>query len=745
MRNGLSSWLLYLVAAFLSYFAIVYSQGGPLLPRLLLVAVSGTLATAAHYLARDFRKRLTESRDRQGQQLMEELRRSGVAPSSPPFALFLRPFDSTGRLLAENPDAREGVPATLSPGGWEQPALLELESSLREATAAAAPLLGLGQAGESFGAGRIETAEESWQEDLIKLTEHSALFLVLPALNPGTLWEIRLLRRRKVLHKTVFLMPPAGTSEGYPAEALWEEMRQVLGQEGLTFPRYDPRGALFTVDEEHGVQGSVPWYVGSPRALARSLRRLTPALALWKYKAPRSWRKPLVASPHPLALFSGMIVAGLLLSYLVPLGNIDQNVWDPTPEQSSPLAAFTAVPRGFARVKDLIFFVFIAGGTWRVFRATGAADAANGALLRIFGRRPAWLVLGGMFIFAVGSSTLGMAAEYLLLMPVLLALCAGFGFDAVVAAGVLCVGYGAGLYLASPVELLQIWALVDGQAAAELTPKSGLWLRLAVFPVFLAVGFHHVWRYAKRIKAEPWSSLVAGQDAPIPPDPDQCRFRRSHAAPLAAALAALALLVYGAWQRDLATGHPLSWTPQWYLVEMGALLLGLTAVLGLAARIRPDDLAQEFADGAAEVTTAALLVGFAGAIQLVLSKVAIHDLVIYVMTPVAGLGAEVMAVGMFLVVSASNLFYPSSAAYQTIQVMALLGEEAGPSPEVVLLAHQFGGGFTDILVPTNAVLVAILAMAGVPYDRWLRFILPFMIKVWAIASLVLVIAVLVKY
>ncbi|NIN74323.1 MAG: hypothetical protein GTO01_03760, partial [Xanthomonadales bacterium] len=43
---------------------------------------------------------------------------------------------------------------------------------------------------------------------------------------------------------------------------------------------------------------------------------------------------------------------------------------------------------------------------------------------------------------------------------------------------------------------------------------------------------------------------------------------------------------------------------------------------------------------------------------------------------------------------------------------------------------QFGDGFTNILVPTNAVLVGILAMARIPYQRWLRFVLPFMIKIW---------------
>ena len=62
-----------------------------------------------------------------------------------------------------------------------------------------------------------------------------------------------------------------------------------------------------------------------------------------------------------------------------------------------------------------------------------------------------------------------------------------------------------------------------------------------------------------------------------------------------------------------------------------------------------------------------------------------------------------------------------------------------------MLAYQFGDGFTNILVPTNAVLIGILTMAGIPYDRWLRFIFPFMIKIWIVGSAVMMVAVWINY
>ena len=56
-----------------------------------------------------------------------------------------------------------------------------------------------------------------------------------------------------------------------------------------------------------------------------------------------------------------------------------------------------------------------------------------------------------------------------------------------------------------------------------------------------------------------------------------------------------------------------------------------------------------------------------------------------------------------------------------------------------------GDGLTNILVPTNAVLIAILTMARIPYERWLRFVLPFMVKAWIVGSIALAVAVMIGW
>jgi uncharacterized ion transporter superfamily protein YfcC len=131
------------------------------------------------------------------------------------------------------------------------------------------------------------------------------------------------------------------------------------------------------------------------------------------------------------------------------------------------------------------------------------------------------------------------------------------------------------------------------------------------------------------------------------------------------------------------------------------------------------------AKGAAELTMTALLIGFARAIQVVLDDGGVIDTIVHGLSvPLQTLGPSLAAVGMFVVQSLTNLFIPSGSgqAYVTMPIMAPLADVVGVSRQVAVLAFQFGDGFTNILVPTNPVIIGILAIAGVPYERWLRFV-----------------------
>jgi uncharacterized ion transporter superfamily protein YfcC len=456
-------------------------------------------------------------------------------------------------------------------------------------------------------------------------------------------------------------------------------------------------------------------------------------------------RKPF-AVPHTLVLLLAIIVAAQLLTYVLPKGSFQRETTAAgrlqvvpgtfeVREDVAPLPALTfltAVPEGLAAAQEIIFFVLIVGGAFAVLRATGAVDAFIALLLLRFGSRPFWLVAGGVTLFAVGSSTIGMGEEYVPFVPMLVALALALRLDAMVGVGVLCVGYGIGFGAAA----INPFTVLVAQDVAGLTPASGIGYRLALTVTLLPIGIHHVWAYARRVMADPAASLAADVMPPGQPTHSIEAITTRHWTSLAVLGAALVLMVVGLTQ----------W--HWYLVEMGAMFLGLTIVLGVLGGLSADRTAVTFCAGAAELATTGLLIGFARTIQVVLDKGGVIDTVVHGLSvPLQQLGAGPAAVGMLVFQSLTNLFIPSGSgqAYVTMPLMAPLADLVGVSRQVAVLAFQFGDGFTNILVPTNAILVGILAMAGIPYDRWLRFVWPLMLKLWLAASVALVGAVWMGY
>ncbi len=102
---------------------------------------------------------------------------------------------------------------------------------------------------------------------------------------------------------------------------------------------------------------------------------------------------------------------------------------------------------------------------------------------------------------------------------------------------------------------------------------------------------------------------------------------------------------------------------------------------------------------------------------------------------------------MFLVQSFCNFLIPSGSgqAFVTMPIMAPLSDLVGVTRQTAVLAYQFGDGFTNMIVPTNALLMGMLALGKIPYQRWLRFVRPFLLKVYVVACIALAIAVWIEY
>lgn len=381
-------------------------------------------------------------------------------------------------------------------------------------------------------------------------------------------------------------------------------------------------------------------------------------------------------------------------------------------------AALSLLPKALSDEDTslIIFFVFIVGGVIAVLRATGAIDALIGQAIRNFATRPVALIAVMTLLFAIGSSTIGMAEEYMPFIPLLVTLSLALKMDAIVALGIVYIGAGVGYGCAA----LNPFTVLIAQDIAGVEPASGWEFRVVFMLAAVALGVLHITRYARRVQADPERSLVRDVDYSEGYSvPEDMALTPQRLVVLGLFVGAIVLIVYGVAEQG------------WYFTELMAVFVGLGIAAAVAGTLNPNLVARKFCEGAAEMTTTALLIGVARTIEVVLSDGQVIDTVVHgIAETIDGAGAFVASIGMLGVQCVTNFFIPSGSgqAYVTMPIMAPLAEVTGVSRQTAVLAYQTGDGFMNMVVPTNALLMGMLALGRVPYGRWIRFILPLMVQ-----------------
>jgi uncharacterized ion transporter superfamily protein YfcC len=448
-----------------------------------------------------------------------------------------------------------------------------------------------------------------------------------------------------------------------------------------------------------------------------------------------------------LVLIFSIVVLAQLLVYVIPQGQYKRQPYPENPQRSmvvadsyAPLPAdervsitpwyfLQAIPKGLSAAHDIIFLIFIAGGVIAILRRSGAIDAALHRAVQKLGGSPWILIAGCLVLFSLGAFTIGMGEEYVPLVPILVTMSLAMRMDAIVAMGMVWIPYGIGWACAG----INPFGVIIAQNIAGVPLTSGWEIRLLMMAAFLLIAFHHLYRYAMRVQNDPSTSLVAHIDYSkgfeLPKDTE---FNAQRIVIVALFIGAIVLFVWGVSEYG------------WYIQELSTVFLGVGLLAALIARIPAGETSRTFIEGCAEMTTAALLVGVARSIEVVLSDAMVIDTVIH---SIAGLltnfGAEASAIGMLVVQTICNFFIPSGSgqAFVTMPIMSPLATVTGVPQQTAVLAYQFGDGFTNMIIPTSALVMGALALGKIPYGAWVRFVTPLLVKIFALAIVFLVISV----
>ncbi|MFK3938475.1 YfcC family protein [Alkalihalobacillus sp. NPDC078783] len=441
--------------------------------------------------------------------------------------------------------------------------------------------------------------------------------------------------------------------------------------------------------------------------------------------------------PHTYAILSFMIVLAALSTYFLTAGSferVEDNGRTILVEgsyqsvESSPITPFEilqAIPLGMEDSAQIIFYIFLIGGTFGVITKTGAIDAAVYALVNRLKNNGVLLIPIIMIAFSIPGATIGLSEEVIIFVPIGIAVARALGYDSITGMSMLSLGAVCGFVGG----MLNPFTVGVAQTIAEVPLFSGIGFRLIIYAIFLLTAIILVMRYAMKVKKDPSYSYLADlpkQDTIASNQTEQMAFTRKHALVLLAVVAGFTLNVVGIFQWD------------WYLTEMTGTFLAIGLVAGIIGGLRINGTFEAFTNGMKEVVYGALIVGFARAILVVMEQGQVLDTIVYQLSElISQIPGTFAVVGMFFVQLFINFFIPSGSgqAATTMPIMTPLSDLLDIQRQVAVLAYQYGDGVMSTINPTNGVLMACLALAGIPYTRWIKYIWK-LVVLWIIIAIV---------
>ena len=437
--------------------------------------------------------------------------------------------------------------------------------------------------------------------------------------------------------------------------------------------------------------------------------------------------------PSAITIVVMFILFAGILTYIIPKGQY-QRVIDPTTNREvvvpgsyklvearhlSPFEILTCIPRGIVNGGEVVVLIFLVGGCLYIVDKTGALKAGVAALTsKVKGKEEVALVLVGL-LFTVGGATEGLQEEIIPLIPILLVLTRNLGYTPMVTIGI---SYGAAV-IGSTFSPVNPFGAVLAQKVAEVPFLASGGFRMIVFFIAFSLWMFMVIRYGNknRIKKED-----------VAADNEINTLSQQHIVILLLVALAFVLLIYGM----LSLG--------WGFNQISAEFFVAGVLIGLIGGLGINNTFIAYAEGFREMTFAAMIVGLAYGISLVLKEGMIIDSIIYgLFTPLQYVSPIVSAIGMMGSQAALHLLVPSTSgqAVLTMPILAPLSDLIGLSRDVCVMAFQYGAGLMDMIVPTNGALMAVIAIAGISYDKWFAFVLKLLLAIMIFNAAVLVVAV----
>lgn len=458
------------------------------------------------------------------------------------------------------------------------------------------------------------------------------------------------------------------------------------------------------------------------------------------------------------------------------------------PSQGQWWSIMEAFYNGFTKQSGIICFILVIGAAFWIVNKSRAIDAAifsflNGVTKLEKNKFLAKIGVGNvvivliMLVFSVFGAIFGMSEETIAFTIILVPLAISMGYDSIV--GVCLVYVAAHVGFAG--AILNPFTIGIAQDIAGLPMFSGIEYRFFCWVVLNVITITFILIYANKVKKNPTKSIMYTADAywrdHIQEQGGAVEYYKNKASWISFAIAAAVVIIFPmiySSQTYLSIGASKYHTPfllplvavlfcvcgvlslrksvhfyiltllgftivyliigvlgfSWYVGEISALFLTLGVLSGIAMGLSANNIVNELLAGAKDILSAALVVGLAAGIVHILQEGKIIDTILHAMASGLEGAGEVGSLGlMYVIQTVINVVIPSASAKAaiTMPIMAPFADIIGVSRQATVMAFQFGDGFTNMITPTSGVLIAVLGIAKIPYSKWFKWILPFIL------------------
>lgn len=507
--------------------------------------------------------------------------------------------------------------------------------------------------------------------------------------------------------------------------------------------------------------------------------------------------------PNTYVIIFAIMAVCAIATWFVPGGDYVQQgdtlVYTEVESVPQTWQIFQALYSGFAKQAGIIVFILIIGGAFWIVNSSKSIDAGIVSFLSATRKLERFSILKRLgvnnivmsliiILFSLFGGVFGMSEETLAFVVVLVPLAVSMGYDSIV--GVCLVYVAAHVGFAG--AFLNPFTVGIAQNLADIPMFSGMGYRLFCWALLTVILIVVVLVYAARIKKDPTRSIVYESDSywreKIGDGDVKIELKRNKSSVVAFILAMGAVLAFTIAYYDecsLKMGqsiYQVKWLLPaaaalfalvsvialrrsyhffvlsllgftivyliigvlafgWYIGEISALFLAFGLLCGIAIGLSPNGIVKEFLNGAKDIMSAALVVGFAAGIIIVLEEGKIIDTILHSMESGLGESGQLSSLTlMYGIQTVINLVIPSATAKAaiTIPIMAPFSDLIDLSRQAMVMAFQFGDGFTNMITPTSGVLIAALGMAKIPYSKWVKWVWKFILFLIIVGFLLLI-------